>query len=185
MIKSLLSDSSFIFMAVVFLSIFSLAAAMSSEVFLGLEPCVLCIYQRWPFAIGAALGTIGFFVRKKIRAAQAVLCVMALNFFVNSGIAFYHTGVEQKWWASQVEGCAVPLFDTPDTSGQSILENLMSTPVADCSKIPWQDPVLGLSMANYNVMLCFGIAVVCFICAALQKSKAATKDYSSSSSESQ
>lgn len=169
MIKFLLSDSSFIFLAIVGVCIFSLAAAMSSEVFLGLEPCVLCIYQRWPFAIGVALGTIGFLMRKKIRAVQAILSVMALNFFVNSGIALYHTGVEQKWWASKVEGCAVPLFDAPDTSRQSLLENLMSTPIADCSKIPWQDPIFGLSMANYNVILCFGIAVICLICAALQK----------------
>lgn len=189
MIKSLLSDTPFIFMAVAFISLLSLAAAISSELFLGLEPCILCIYQRWPFAIAVVLGIIGFAFRKKMRAAQSVLTLMALNFFVNSGIALYHTGVEQKWWASEVEGCAVPLFDDQtDTSGQSLLENLMSAPVSSCSVIPWQDPVLGLSMANYNVILCFGLAVLCLICAAMQRGALYTKyvhDQNSSSSESQ
>ena len=45
---------------------------------------------------------------------------------------------------------------------QSMLENILSAPTGNCAEIPWQDPILGLSMANYNVILCLGIAVVFF-----------------------
>lgn len=139
------------------MSIAALAAAFASEAFLGLEPCRLCIYQRWPFAIGIPLSIIGLFLSFK----RSILGVLSLNFLVNSGIAFYHTGVEQKWWVSAVEGCAV-IFPEP-AEGQSILDNIMSTPMAKCEDIPWQDPIIGLSMANYNIGFCFGLAVICLV----------------------
>ncbi len=142
----------------------ALAAAFASEAFLGLEPCRLCIYQRWPFAIAVLLGGTALFLPFK----RSILGFLSLNFLVNSGIAFYHTGVEQKWWESAVEGCAV-IFNEP-APGQSILENIMSTPMARCEDIPWQDPIIGLSMANYNIILCFGLAVVCLVGAVKRQS---------------
>ena len=72
-----------------------------------------------------------------------------------------------KWWISQVEGCAVPNFG--DGEPQSILEDILSAPTAACADIPWQDPIIGLSMANYNVILCFGIAVVCILSIIIRK----------------
>lgn len=141
----------------------ALAAAFLSEIFLGLEPCILCIYQRWPFAILIALSLVGITLckmykdqSKKIGAAFIGLSGIAM--MVNSGTALYHTGVEQKWWVSSVEGCAVPsLSDAPE----NWIENIMATPSANCADIPWQDPIIGLSMANYNVVLCFGLAILC------------------------
>lgn len=151
-----------LFGGIALLSVFALAAALYSEVALGLEPCILCIYQRFPFVIGAVFGVLGLILRGKPRAMVALLNLTGLNFLINSGIALYHTGVEQKWWMSAVEGCAVPNFsDDP----QSILENILSAPTARCDEIPWQDPLIGLSMANYNVILCFGIFAVCVLSA--------------------
>lgn len=140
-------------------SALALAAAFSSEAFLGLEPCPLCIYQRWPYAVVIIIAVIGLFLRKNIIAARSALGACALAFLINSGIAFYHTGVELKWWKSEVEGCSVQFTsDEP----QSILENIMSAPTGRCDEIPWADPILGLSMANYNVALCLGLAMICF-----------------------
>lgn len=156
-----------VFGLVALLSIFALAAALFSEVTLGLEPCILCIYQRIPFVIGAILGVAGLLLREKAGVSSALLGVISLNFFINSGIAFYHTGVEQKWWKSQVEGCAVPNFGSEP---QSILENILSAPTANCAEIPWQDPILGLSMANYNIALCLGISIMCLTSIIYRKS---------------
>lgn len=158
-LRTLLSCPVVVLGGITFVSIFALAAALYSEVALDLEPCILCIYQRIPFVIGALLGIVGLLMRKKAFVVDAQLGVLSVNFLVNSGIAFYHTGVEQKWWVSAVEGCTVPNFG--DGEPQSILEDILSAPTAACSEIPWQDPIIGLSMANYNVILCFGIAVVC------------------------
>ena len=171
-IRTLLSCPVAMFTAIAGVSFTALAAALYSEVALGLEPCILCIYQRIPFVIGILLGLIGLIVRKKPQIVDALLGILGITFLTNSGIAFYHTGVEQKWWASQVEGCAADfgaLSETSSNSNQSMLENILSAPTANCADIPWQDPILGLSMANYNILLCFGIFVACFLSIAIRK----------------
>ena len=167
-VKTLLSTPAYAFGFIVLISFASLSAAFISEAFFGLEPCNLCIYQRYPFALGILIGLAGLILRNNTKAMRKLLGLCGLNFLINSGIAFYHTGVEQKWWDSALEGCTVPLF-FDDTSDQSILENLMSAPAASCSDIQWQDPILGLSMANYNIVLCFGLFVFCFLSAFLIK----------------
>lgn len=169
LIKKLLSCPTTMFAGIAGISIFALAAALFSEVALGLEPCILCIYQRIPFVIGAILGLAGLALRKKPAFVDITMGVLAVNFMVNSGIATYHTGVEQKWWASAVEGCAVPNFG--ETGEQSILENILSAPTGNCAEIPWQDPILGLSMANYNILLCLGIFVACLLSILIRNTK--------------
>lgn len=166
-IKKLLACPVAVFGGIAGISVFALAAALYSEVALGLEPCQLCIYQRVPFLIGAVLGIVGLFLRRKPAAVNMLLGLIGVNFLINSGIAFYHTGVELKWWASKVEGCSVPNFS--DTSAQSILENIMSAPTGNCAEIPWQDPIIGLSMANYNVLLCLGVFGACVLAIVMRR----------------
>lgn len=149
-----------VFTGMITISIIALGGALSSELFLGLEPCRLCIYQRWPFVMAILIGIIGLMLHKNNNLAKALAGLGGLVFLINSLIAVYHTGVEQKWWVSQVEGCSVPSFDTGE---QSWIDNLMAAPSVPCDKIPWQDPIIGLSMANYNVALCFGLFVACMI----------------------
>lgn len=158
-LKKLLSCPVAMFAGIAGVSAFALAAALYSEVALGLEPCILCIYQRIPFVIGVIVGIVGLALRRNEGLSNILIGGLGVNFLVNAGIAFYHTGVEQKWWVSTVEGCAVP--DFTDTSQQSILENILSAPTANCAEIPWEDPILGLSMANYNVLLGLGVFGVC------------------------
>lgn len=156
---SALLQPSRILLLTTLVSVTALAIAFTSEALLGLEPCPLCIMQRWPYAIAALLGVLGLALQSRhghILGSCLVACAAA--FFVNTGIAFYHTGVEQHWWISAVEGCAVPHFsDEP----QSILQNIMSAPTGRCDEIPWADPVFGFSMANYNVVLCFALFALC------------------------
>lgn len=174
-----MSKINLILIGVAFLSFTALGIAFASEAILGLEPCRLCIYQRWPFALGILLGLVGFFLSYK----RIILGITSINFFVNSSIAFYHTGVEQKWWVSHFEGCAV--FFPEDTKEQSFFENLMSTPMARCDEIPWQDPIFGFSMANYNILLCFGIGLICLTSIFYVKPESDLEDHSSESSVSQ
>ncbi|MGH1403455.1 MAG: disulfide bond formation protein B [Alphaproteobacteria bacterium] len=161
MIKTILSTPRIVFALITLLCFGALAAAFIAEGILNLEPCRLCIYQRYPFALGLVFGIIGMVLHKKARTTVALFLLSAINFALNSAIAFYHTGVEQHWWKSSVEGCAIIHLDAP--KNQSILENIMSAPLGDCSKIPWSDPIFGLSMANYNIPFCMGLCILCLI----------------------
>ena len=88
----------------ILISVIALGGALSSEIFLGLEPCKLCIYQRWPFVITALIGIMILIKRNHKTFAAIMTGLGGFVFLVNSGIAAYHTGVEQKWWTSAVDG---------------------------------------------------------------------------------
>lgn len=144
-----------------FVAAAALGMALISQYFFGLEPCILCIIQRYPYGIVIALGLIGFAVSFKCKkAVSGIMALISLSFIVNSVIAFYHSGVEQKWWPSFLEGCAVPdLGSDPE----NIIALLEKSQAARCDEIPWADPIFNLSMANYNVLFCFGLGVVALI----------------------
>lgn len=146
-----------------FISAAALGMAFMSQYVFGLEPCILCIYQRWPYGIIIALGIIGFAMSYKCdKGVAGIMGLIGMTFVMNSVIAFYHTGVELKWWPSHLEGCAVPdLGDDPD----NILKMLEQSEAVRCDEIPWADPILGLSMANYNVMFCLGLGIIAFVSA--------------------
>lgn len=138
------------------ISAFSLAAAFVAQYVYGLAPCNLCIYQRWPFALVIALCIPGICLTgSRPRIATGLMGLVSLTFLANSVIASYHTGVERKWWPSFLEGCSIPEIKGNITD---VLARIQAAPVVRCDEIPWTDPVLGLSMANYNAGMCLFLA---------------------------
>lgn len=137
---------------IIAISVTALTSVFISQYGFGLHPCHLCIYQRWPFAVTIVLGLIGLLTNFK----KPVIALSGLTFLINAGIAFYHSGVERKWWAG-LAGCS-----TPDMSGsiEDLMARIEATAVTRCDEIAFE--LFGLSMANYNVLLCLGCAVVCF-----------------------
>ncbi len=165
--KSLLSHKVFAFFSFAAISALALATAFVSQYAYGLQPCVLCIYQRWPFAVAIVLCTAGVALgRSNPRLGTALMALTGLTFLANAVIAFYHTGVERQWWASFLEGCTVPQIEGNITD---VLAKLAQTPVVRCDEIPWTDPVLGLSMANYNVAVCLVLAAAAFYATTLTR----------------
>jgi len=146
--------------AITFLSGMALAAlaiALTSQYVYGLQPCELCMFQRMPYAVIIALGIIGLFVFKSHKANIWVLSLIALAYFTDTVFAAYHTGVERKWWPSFLEGCKVPELKGNITD---VLAQIAATPAVRCDEIPWTDPVLGWSMANYNVIVTLVLGIV-------------------------
>ena len=137
-----------------------LLTAFAFQTIAGLEPCVLCIYQRWPHALALALGVAAFVLPDLRRGTTGtvVLGVLAATLSIGAGIAGYHVGVEQKWWTG-TPGCGVP----QDAVGalSSLTESLLNAPVARCDEIPWS--FLGLSMAAWNGVLSLTLAGVAVI----------------------
>jgi disulfide bond formation protein DsbB len=142
---------------IVFASAVALAVALTSQYAFGLAPCVLCLYQRIPYAIAIVFGLLALpFGKGPIRPMLLVL--VALAFAVNAGIALFHAGVEWHWWAG-LSGC---------TGGTALPTNTqdlfaaMSTPApARCDEAAWT--LFGLSMAGYNVFASAFLSIVAAI----------------------
>lgn len=147
-----LSRPDFASCAVALASVSALGAALTAQYGFGLQPCTLCLYQRVPYVLAILLGLAGFIAAKhaqpRVSAFLVFLC--ALVFLAGGVIAAYHSGVEQHWWQSFLEGCHV---DFGAASGADLLKKIQSTQAARCDEIPWADPVFGFSMAVWNIFV--------------------------------
>lgn len=128
----------------------SLSVAYTAQFGFDLEPCILCLYQRVPFAIAVVLGAVGLW---RPQWLATVFALAVATFAVNSGIAVYHTGVEQHWWASAV-GCGGTLANNVSTA--DLMASLNTKPPKSCDSIDWT--FLGISMASWNVVFSGGLA---------------------------
>jgi len=160
--KNLITSPPNMFLALGLLSAASLGMAFIAQYVFGLAPCNLCVIQRWPFVIIIGLSALGFFLTKHPKLSSGVMGLIGLTFLTNAAIAFYHSGVERKWWKSFLEGCSVPQLEG---NADQILAQIQSiTEAVRCDEIPWADPIFGLSMANYNVVFCLGLGIIAIYC---------------------
>jgi disulfide bond formation protein DsbB len=150
----------FIFMILGGLSVIALTAALISQYVFDMHPCYLCLWQRVPYAVVIMLSVMGVIATKQVGvkygAFNILLCGVA--FLINSGIAFFHVGVEQQWWSS---GCSVP--NLSGMSPEEMMAAIQSAPAVSCQDIPFE--LFGISMAGYNVMLCLALGVYSLIAA--------------------
>lgn len=131
----------------------SYATALISEHGFGWEPCVLCLWQRWPYLIGGALAALSFALPAQM--ARWALAGAAAAFLVGLGLALFHTGVEFKWWEG-LAGCSAPAVNLDQPAGAA-LGALPGAPVARCDeRTPY---LLGLSMTNLNLLASAALAV--------------------------
>lgn len=153
----------------------ALTMAFIAEHVYGLQPCILCLYQRLPFVVAIFLGLMGVWATCMTpKAAPFALGLLGLTFSANTVIAAYHTGVERHWWKSFLEGCAAPSMEGNITDVMAKIE--ATTHVVRCDEIPWVDPVIGLSMANYNVAMCAALAAIAFVAACKATRPSATEN---------
>ena len=136
------------------LSLGALASAYTAQYVFGLEPCILCLWQRAPFAAAAVLGIMGMGIRPGKWLALIVALAGAV-FLSGAGIAAYHVGVERHWWVSGCTG-----RPALDIGIQDLKAMLLKKPPKPCDQDIWT--VFGLSMAAYNVAFSLALAVGSF-----------------------
>ncbi len=141
-----------------------LGFALVSQYGFGLFPCELCLAQRKPYMAIIALGVVSCFVkRRRGLLVIAVLCTML--FFVDSGIAGYHAGVEQHIFKG-------PSACTANTEPQTLEE--MRQALLDAELVSCDQPMahfLGLSMAAWNAVVAFLSAVAMLLGILARKTK--------------
>ncbi len=131
-------------------SLAALAAAFAFQHLGGLEPCPLCIWQRWPHVAVVLLAALSLGVRGP--AAAAFLGLAGVAALTGAGLAGYHVGVEQQWWA----GLAACSGGPPAETAAELRERLLNAAPARCDEVAWS--LLGLSMAAWNGLLSLALA---------------------------
>ena len=134
----------------------TLGAAFASEIWGGLKPCILCIYQRWAYGVAAGFGVLGLLLGGDPALRRLLVALAGLAFLGGAAIAFFHVGVEQLWWRG-TDACHAPVFD-PDLSLDQLREQMLNTDFVACDVVPWS--LFGISMAGYNVIASLALGLV-------------------------
>lgn len=126
----------------------------------GIHPCPMCLWQRWPHALAAALGLLVW-----LTARPGLLAPLgALAMAVSTGLGLYHSGVERGWWQGPTTCTSGPIGGlTPD----QLMEQIMSAPLVRCDEIAWQ--MAGLTMPNLNALI--SALLCCLWVAALYRAR--------------
>jgi disulfide bond formation protein DsbB len=136
-----------------------LGGALFFQYGMGLPPCPLCIWQRWPHGIAIALVLMALLL-PGVAPLAVPLTMLAL--LVGAGIAGYHVGVEQGWWESAT--CGAP--DITGKSASELLQALQAAPLVPCDEVVWS--LFGISMAGWNGLVSLALAGLLLIAMSLR-----------------
>ncbi len=118
-----------------------LAGAYVFQYVVGLPPCEMCWWQRYPLFIAAAFALVAF-IRPP---GRPFVWLAALAIAVSGVIGAFHAGVEYGWWEG-VTSCTV----TTLASSADPLEAIMNAPLVRCDVAPWS--LMGISLAGWNFL---------------------------------
>ncbi|ARE38317.1 Periplasmic thiol:disulfide oxidoreductase DsbB, required for DsbA reoxidation [Rhodovulum sp. P5] len=110
----------------------------------GLDPCEMCLWQRWPHAValGLAIGAIAV-------GGRLLTLAGTLTMLVSTGLGVFHTGVERRWWPGPAS-CTGEAGGMAALTPEQMLNPALVEPVVMCDVVAWQ--MFGLSMASYNAL---------------------------------
>lgn len=130
-----------------------LAAAFAMQYLGGLEPCVLCVWQRYPYGAVIVVATLALLLGRAEPALRITLVFASAAFLIGAGIAVFNVGVERHWWPG-TKGCA-GVIAIPETLAE--LEALLRQPAPPrCDQVAWS--LFGVSLAGYNALLSLALA---------------------------
>ncbi len=123
----------------------------------GYVPCMLCLWQRWPYYVGAPLalaaGLLG--LAGATGAMRLLLAATALLFLGGAALGGYHAGVEWGFWPGPAS-CAGA--NAAPTSASDLLRQMSGARLVPCDRAAWR--LLGLSLAGYNALIAAGLAAL-------------------------
>lgn len=140
------------------LSVIALLSAYISQYGFRMQPCILCLYQRVPYAIIILLGAIALAFKRYYTIEKLALWLIIAAFLIGAGIAAYHVGVEQGVFI--LSTACDDLSTTPD-SVEAMMRQLLTKEAVPCDKP--QFVLFGLSMAAWNMayaLCCAGYMII-------------------------
>jgi disulfide bond formation protein DsbB len=132
-----------------------LGAALASEYWGGLAPCELCLLQRWPWWLAIAVAAAAWLAGDRLPPAVPAI-LLGMVFVASAGVALYHVGVEQHWFAGP-SACTGSI--TGATSIEALKAQLLARQPVSCDAPSWT--LFGVSLAGLNLIASALLTVAC------------------------
>jgi disulfide bond formation protein DsbB len=145
-------------LAIAVIAAATLAGAWFLQLVMGIQPCPLCLEQRYAYYLAIPLAGLTALAAAR-GAPRAViyagLGILALATLGNAGLGTYHAGVEWHFWQGPTD-CTGPVGNLG--SAGNLLERLDTVKVVRCDEVQWR--FLGLSLAGYNALISLLMAAI-------------------------
>jgi disulfide bond formation protein DsbB len=142
-------------LTVAFLAAAAPLIAMGSERWPGLAPCALCLWQRWPYWVAAAIALVAAVLPARQRAWALRLAAVAV--LASGAIAVLHVGVEWKWWPSPLPACQA-VGATSAATVEELMRSLAPVPNKPCDEPAYFFDWMPLTVAQMNLVYALGLA---------------------------
>ncbi len=132
----------------------------------GLEPCPMCIVQRYALvlvAVVAALTAVGKSKGVLIGGSALTLIIAGFGAFVAARQSFL------QWYPPEIASCGRDFYGMIETFPLKRAIPMIFKGSGDCTKIDWT--FLGASIANWSFICFMGIALVMLVLMARQARK--------------
>ncbi len=139
------------YLGIVLFCAMSLTVAWVAETFLGIKPCVLCLYLRYAMSAILCLSLIIYVYDIRWLKVLNFLCIASAL-----ALSFYHIGVEKHWWkgpafcTEQSDGLSMFKDLSHDEKLERLRNQLLSKRVVRCDEINWS--ILGISVTIWNTL---------------------------------
>ncbi|WP_298258833.1 disulfide bond formation protein B [Bradyrhizobium sp.] len=145
-------------LAILLIAAATIAGAWYFQLVLGLQPCPMCLEQRYAYYLVIPVAALTAFAAGQHAARGLViggLAILALATLANAVFGAYHAGVEWKFWPGPAD-CTGPVGNLG--SAGSLLDRLDKVKVVMCDEVQWS--FLGLSLAGYNALISLLMAAI-------------------------
>ena len=132
----------------------------------GLEPCPMCIVQRYALVLVAVLAGVTAFAHRKgllVAGAALMALISGLGAFVAARQSFL------QWYPPEEASCGRDLYGMIETFPLKRVVPMIFKGSGDCTKIDWT--FLGGSIANWSFVCFVGIALIGLLLAFRQLKK--------------
>lgn len=146
--KKVFTQPRLVFKGATYLGALGLLIAYVAEHIFNLSPCILCVYERIPYAISLLIGLLGWTKPKAF--PQSLLVILLISFLGGAGLSFYHSGIEHGFFSSFTACGGNPHALDVDTI-EELKELILESPVVRCDQVYFR--FLGLSLTEYNLLL--------------------------------
>ncbi|MGA0533983.1 disulfide bond formation protein B [Hansschlegelia sp. KR7-227] len=141
--------------AVAAIASLAVGGALVFEHVFGYVPCMLCLWERWPYYLGAPLALVAGVLALGGRSglAKPLLAVAGALFLGNALLGAYHAGVEWSFWPGPAS-CAGA--NAAPTAAGGLLEQMRATRIVPCDAAAWR--LFGISLAGYSALISAAVA---------------------------
>ena len=140
------------FLYIILINIFIISVTLFIEYFLNIKPCILCLYERYPYYLLLLFCSL-FFLNNNWKNKLIILIILTSisSFF----LAGYHAGIEYGL-INELSSCKVSANN--NLSKEILFKELENKLSSSCKEVDFK--LFGLSLASINTIVSLALSIL-------------------------